>query len=83
MPEFGKWQQITVKGNSEPRAILCQSKNLKEPVALLTKYNISRAWDSYHPLAIKAEMKIAEKFPVPQGIIPRGRHQALELRHQL
>lgn len=61
MPEFGKWQQMTVKGNSEPRAILCQSKNLKEPVALLTEYNISRAWDSYHPLAIKAEMKIAEK----------------------
>lgn len=25
------------------------------------KYNISRAWDSHHPLAIKVEMKIAEE----------------------
>ena len=37
--------------------LFCQSKNL----VVLTVYNISRAWDSQHPLAIKVEMKMSER----------------------
>lgn len=61
---FEKWQKIAVKETPEPRASFLKKQKFVGTVVVLTEYNISRAWDSHHPVAVETKMS-GKKVPRP------------------
>lgn len=77
--EFGKWQEVAVRG--------IWTKSLSRPkqkyegiVVALTKYDTSRGWDSHHPLAVRDENVRQISPQAPPAIVSRCRNQGWGLK---